>query len=338
MKALFPVLAVAAIMRIDQRHDLSHPRVVHARQAAAREHTTGEQRAQAGCAPEDRARLLDLLREALGPVLEAEGLAEGGVGVARVRRPREVVHERALAEEGRGTRALDGPALDAAFHLGDLVGYGPWPDETVALLAERGIEGVAGNYDSTVAADYSHCGCRYEDPRQGELSHRSFEWAKARVSSATRRRLGKLPFRLDVRPAGGHTSSAQLVLVHGTPTLNTLYWDADRSDEFCRRMIRAAGARRGDLIACGHTHVPWQREVDGTRLLNAGSVGRPKDGDPRACYALVDATESELAAELVRVEYDVARATRAIRDSGLPGELATHLERGGAPREGGDDG
>jgi hypothetical protein len=73
------------------------------------------------------------------------------------------------------------PGVDAVYHLGDLVGYAPWPDEVVALLAEAGIPGVAGNYDSTVAADYKHCGCRYEDPVQEALSHESYAWTRAPV-------------------------------------------------------------------------------------------------------------------------------------------------------------
>lgn len=220
-------------------------------------------------------------------------------------------------------------AVDAAYHLGDLVGYAPWPDEVVALLAGRGIGGVSGNYDSTVALDYKHCGCRYEDSRQEALSHASFEWTKAHVSEETRSALAALPFRLDVRPAGGHTSEPQVILVHGTPTLNTLYWDGDRSEDFCRKMIQAAGARRGDLIVCGHTHVPWRREVDGVHLLNAGSVGRPKDGDPRACFTLVEMRNETPEVEFVRIEYDVERARRGILESGLPDDLADHLATGG---------
>lgn len=64
--------------------------------------------------------------------------------------------------------------VDATYHLGDLVGYAPWPNEVVERIAAARIPGVAGNYDSTVAADYKHCGCKYEDPRQEELSHRSY--------------------------------------------------------------------------------------------------------------------------------------------------------------------
>lgn len=223
--------------------------------------------------------------------------------------------------------------VDAVYHLGDLVGYAPWPDETVALLRSRGIAGVAGNYDSTVATDHEHCGCRYEDPRQEELSHHSYAWTREHVSEETRRRLRALPFRLDVRPGGGHRSAAQLILVHGAPTVNTLYWTEDRPDSFCERMIRSAGAREGDVLAFGHTHLPWQRRVAGVTLVNAGSVGRPKDGDPRACYALVGFDSDGVGVEHVRVEYDVARAVEAIRASELPDELAFYLMSGGRSYE-----
>src|ERR1700741_3018572 len=171
--------------------------------------------------------------------------------------------------------------VDAVWHLGDLVGYAPWPDGVVALVHARGIHGVAGNYDSTVATDYKHCGCRYEDPRQEELSHASYAWTRAHVSAQTKRRLGALPFRIDLRPSGGHLPGPRVVLVHGTPTLNTLYWTEDRPDDFCRKMAAHAGAATGDVVCFGHTHVPWHRTVDGIHFLNTGSVGRPKDGDRR---------------------------------------------------------
>jgi predicted phosphodiesterase len=133
--------------------------------------------------------------------------------------------------------------IAATYHLGDLVGYAPWPNETVALLRERGIPGVAGNYDSTVGTDYQHCGCRYEDPRQEELSHISYDWTRRHVSGTTKAYLAGLPFRIDLLPNGGHLSGPRVILVHGTPTLNTLYWTEDRSDDFCLKMASHAGAR-----------------------------------------------------------------------------------------------
>lgn len=215
------------------------------------------------------------------------------------------------------------------YHLGDLVGYAPWPNETVELLRDWGIEGICGNYDSTVATDYKHCGCRYEDPHQEELSHVSYAWTRENVSPETKAALGMLPFRLDLTPLGGHVSGPRVILVHGTPTLNTLYWTEDRSNDFCLDMARHADARQGDVIAFGHTHLPWTREIEGIHFVNTGSVGRPKDGDWRAGYVILDITPEATSIEFARVEYDVKLAAQAIRASSLPSEFADYLLSGG---------
>ena len=225
---------------------------------------------------------------------------------------------------------IEARTVDAIVHLGDLVGYAPWPNETVALLRERGIPGIAGNYDSTVGTDYKHCGCKYEDPLQEEQSHLSFAWTKTHTSAQTTQYLAALPFRIDLKPLGGHTAGPTVVLVHGTPTLNTLYWTEDRPDSFCTKMAEIAGAKRGDVLAFGHTHKPWHREVDGMHFVNTGSVGRPKDGDWRAGYALLD-MHTAPRVEFVRVEYDIDEAVRAILASDLPADFAEYLRTGGKP-------
>lgn len=219
---------------------------------------------------------------------------------------------------------------DAVYHLGDLVGYAPWPDEVVARLVSAGVQGVAGNYDSTVATAAAHCGCRYEDPRQEELSHESFSWTRAHVSNETRRRLAGLPFRMDLRPLGGHASGPTLVLVHGNHALNTVYVHAARSDSFLATMGQSLGVRAGDVVCFGHTHIAWRREVGGVQYVNTGSVGRPKDGDPRAGYAIVELGVEGVSVDHVRVPYDVESAARAIESSELPRDFADQLRRGGA--------
>ena len=219
---------------------------------------------------------------------------------------------------------------DGVFHLGDLVGYGPWPNEVVGLLKERGITGVAGNYDSTVATQYEHCGCRYEDPFQEAMSHLSYAWTLEHTTPETKAWLSSLPFRMDLRPLGGHTSGPTLRLIHGNPVLNTVYWTEDRSDDFCSKMAGQLGARVGDVVAFGHTHKPWNRTVEGVHFVNTGSVGRPKDGDPRAGYVLVRMDGEAVRVHHRRVEYDLAEATRAIKASALPDFFATFLERGGS--------
>src|SRR5215216_5853268 len=220
---------------------------------------------------------------------------------------------------------------DATFHLGDLVGYAPWPNETVALLSDSHIPGISGNYDSTVGTDYKHCGCKYEDPKQEEQSHLSFEWTKAHTSPEAKQYLAGLPFRLDLKPLGGHTAGPTVILVHGTPTLNTLYWTADRPDSFCLTIARQAGAKAGDVIAFGHTHKPWHREVAGVHFVNTGSVGRPKDGDWRAGYVLLDIGGDAPHMDFVRLEYDIERTIAGMREAGLPEEFVEFLRTGGKP-------
>src|ERR1041385_3248693 len=138
-------------------------------------------------------------------------------------------------------------AFAATYHLGDIVGYAPWPNEVAERIRTEGIVGVAGNYDSTVASDYKHCGCRYEDAHQEELSHRSYEWTRRHVSASTTAWLGTLPFRIDIRPLGGHASGPTLTLIHGNSALNTVYVTEDRSDAFLAKMGATLGARPGDI-------------------------------------------------------------------------------------------
>jgi predicted phosphodiesterase len=220
--------------------------------------------------------------------------------------------------------------IDATYHLGDLTGYAPWPNEVVALLREREIPGIAGNYDSTVATDYKHCGCKADSPHEEELSHLSYEWTRAHVTPETKTYLASLPFRIDIRPFGGHVSGPTITLIHGNQTLNTVYVTEDRPDSFLEKIARDIGSRSGDVICFGHTHKPWQRVVAGVQFINTGSVGRPKDGDWRACYVLLSVEQAGMRVEFVRVPYEVDEAADAIRVSDLPTEFAEILKSGGA--------
>jgi predicted phosphodiesterase len=220
--------------------------------------------------------------------------------------------------------------IDATYHLGDLTGYAPWPNEVVALLRERQIPGIAGNYDSTVATDYKHCGCKADSPHEEELSHLSYEWTRSHVAAETKQYLASLPFRIDIRPLGGHVSGPTITLIHGNQTLNTVYVTEDRPDSFLEKMARDIGARPGDVICFGHTHKPWQRVVSGIQFINTGSVGRPKDGDWRAGYVLLTVETAGARVEFVRVPYNVDEAADAIRMSDLPSEFAEVLKSGGA--------
>lgn len=204
------------------------------------------------------------------------------------------------------------------FHLGDLGGYSPFVNEVVDFLAERRIEGVQGNYDETVAHDREHCGCKYEDPVQEEMANKSFEWTKQHASRTTKEHLGKLPFTISIDVEG-----RKVQLFHATPSKNNLYWYEERAEKFFREMAEKTEA---DVMIYGHTHKPYRKDFNGRVFINAGSVGKPKDGDPRACVALVDITGDTVNVEFLRVPYDVDKAARAIEASGLPSYFAGKLK------------
>jgi predicted phosphodiesterase len=117
--------------------------------------------------------------------------------------------------------------------------------------------------------------------------------------------------------------------VHGNPVLNTVYWTEDRPDAFSLQMAAQAGARKGDVIAFGHTHKPWHKTIDEIHFVNTGSVGRPKDGDPRAGYVVLDFNDAGATVEFRRVPYDVERTAKAILESALPDDFADYLRTGG---------
>jgi predicted phosphodiesterase len=241
-----------------------------------------------------------------------------------------------LSDVHANLHALDAVLADIAarddvaarYHLGDLVGYAAFPDAVVERLEAHAILGIAGNYDFNVATGHRHgtdpAGIAPPDP----LHDAGFEWTCAHTSALTKRRLAALPFRLDLRPLGGHGAGPTLTLVHSTPESNLVYVTEDRPDDFLRAMAVRAGLRPGDAIAFGHTHKPWTRSVDGIRFVNTGSVGRPKDGDPRAGYVTIEfRTDGPPAVEIVRVAYDVDAARSALVQAGLPATFGDILAR-----------
>jgi len=220
------------------------------------------------------------------------------------------------------------PEIDATYHLGDLVGYGPWPNETISLLKGFRISGIQGHHDDNIARSGSPA-----PPASNELlSH--VEWTAREPTPEDKAFLARLPFRMDLRPAGGHVSGPSVILVHGTPLRVDSYWFEDQPDSFFEEMAAAAGARAGDVVCCGHTHLPWHREVNGVHVVNTGSVGRPKDGNWRAGYVVLDMGGQAPVVEFPRVEYHIDRVIDEIRRNGLPEELAQHLRTGGIPTDG----
>lgn len=209
---------------------------------------------------------------------------------------------------------------DKIYHLGDLGGYAPFINEVVDFLSEHQVDGVQGNYDETVALDKEHCGCRYENPIQAEMMDLGFNWTKEHATQKTKEYLRSLPSEIAFTCEG-----FKVTIFHATPSKNNLYWTQDRDDNFFRQMADKAGA---DVMIYGHTHKPYRKDLGGKVYINAGSVGKPKDGDTRTCVTLVDIKPGIVEAEFLRLFYDVEKVASAIVEKGLPEYFADRLREG----------
>jgi predicted phosphodiesterase len=215
-------------------------------------------------------------------------------------------------------------SVDAIWHLGDVVGYGPDPDGVVARLAERKAIGVRGNHDAAAI------GGREIDWFNAD-ARAAAEWTRATISEATRGWLEALPERLPVD---------DITLVHGSPRdpLREYVTDGRSAAENIETLETRHGLH-------GHTHIPvaWvatperivlvrarddaRIDLDPNRtLLNPGSVGQPRDGDPRAAYLVLDLEARQVTWH--RVVYEVAPVQAAILAAGLPWRLAERLSVG----------
>jgi putative phosphoesterase len=212
---------------------------------------------------------------------------------------------------------IDELGIESVYCGGDLVGYGPHPNEVVALVAERDIPAIYGNYDYAIARDLEDCGCAYITPHDRELGQQSVDWTLAHTDQRSKDFIRELPFdlRFDV---GAHA----VHLVHGSPRKVNEYLFEDKP---ARLYERLAAAEDAGVMVFGHTHKPWVRSYGGVLFVNCGSVGKPKDGDPRGAFAVLRETAGGVEATIERVAYDAEAVAAEVRDSGLPAEFADKL-------------
>lgn len=215
-------------------------------------------------------------------------------------------------------------SVDAVWHLGDVVGYGPDPDGVVERLAGVEAVGVRGNHDAAA------CGgpeIEWFNPD----ARAAMEWTRGRISASTRGWLDALPER--------HAASG-CTLVHGSP--RDPIWEYVTSATIARANLAVLTTPVG---LNGHTHVPvafveqdgrvdvvapedgTQLEFGGRRVLvNPGSVGQPRDGIPTASYAVLDSGGGRCTWH--RVPYDIPAVQTAMRSAGLPARLVGRLSHG----------
>lgn len=214
--------------------------------------------------------------------------------------------------------AIDAMSVDAIYCGGDLVGYGPHPNEVCRLIAQREIPTIYGNYDYAIGRDLDDCGCAYITAHDRELGRLSVAWTLAHTDQPAKDFMRGLPFELRFE-LGDH----RLRLVHGSPRKVNEYLFEDKPARLYERLAASAEC---DVLVFGHTHKPWIHEYGGVLFVNCGSVGKPKDGDPRCAFAILElGATGELQVSIERVPYDAAAVAREVAAAGLPGEYAAKL-------------
>jgi putative phosphoesterase len=214
---------------------------------------------------------------------------------------------------------------DGVYCLGDLGGYASEPNEVQALVMTMECPTVLGNYDEGVGFERDSCGCNYVKPFDIEMSDLSFFWTREHTSGENKAWLRELPREIRLEVEGW-----KVLLCHGSPRSTTEYLFETRSEGYLKQFVPGGkDDAHADVVVFGHTHVSYHRTVGGVDFINTGSVGRPKDGDPRAGYCVLTLDGDRVTSEQVRLPYDVETTCARLVAAGLPAYFAQYLRAGG---------
>ena len=213
---------------------------------------------------------------------------------------------------------IDTLSADLIVCAGDLVGYGPHPNQVVKALVERNIQSVRGDFDQAVI--------RGGIPSSSEVPYRvrllkekSLSWTLDALEPSAGSYLAELSKTMSFSARGRH-----VFVAHASPRSMSSGIPEDRPSATLRRLF---GQTQAHVIILGHTHTPFHRTVEGRHLVNPGSVGFPLDRDRRASFSLIEFND-RVEVHMYRVEYDVEATVRDMREAGLPDALISGLASG----------
>ncbi len=232
--------------------------------------------------------------------------------------------------------------LREVYCLGDLVGYGPDPEGVVDRIRALEIPTIQGNYDEGIGNRRGDCGCYYATDQARRDGEASYAFTSRAIDDDHATWLAGLPPAMRFEEHG-----VRVLLAHGSPRRVNEYLLPDRSEAL---LVKLAVAASADVVCVGHVHVPYHRVLTGptgtVHYVSAGSVGKSRDGDNRACWVelllgdggevqsavvgdtpIATAGDTDIHVGIVvhRVRYDVDAVAAAMRRAGLPATLAAAL-------------
>jgi S-adenosyl-L-methionine hydrolase (adenosine-forming) len=209
-------------------------------------------------------------------------------------------------------------AAQTILNLGDLTGYGPYPEEVVRWSRSPQVISILGDYDKKVLSDKqrkeSWQRVKKEDKRA------MFAWTYQALSKSSRKFLRSLPELQYIEVEG-----VRILLSHGSPIIPSDHGQRNAPPAY---LVELAATEGASVVVSGHTHQAFSYEERGVHFFNPGTVGRSDDGDPRASYAILEIENGEVRVEHFRVPYDIMAAVYGLRRAGLP-EVFTQVVRRG---------
>ena len=222
---------------------------------------------------------------------------------------------------------IETKGVDMTVCTGDLVGYGTRPNEVIETLKKNKILTIMGNYDDAIGNLKIVCGCDYPDPKDAEKAGLSMHFTGQTTTKENKEYLKNLPKELIFT-----FDNKTIRFVHGSTRLINEYLkeNSKEADEVMSELVE-------NILVCGHTHIPYTKHYGEKLLINAGSVGKPKTGNPNANYVIIDIknedeiskTPSSVEVEIIEVEYDFEKMANEIEENEiLPNDFARLIRKG----------
>lgn len=208
---------------------------------------------------------------------------------------------------------IDDQKVDCTICLGDLVGYGPHPNETISLIKRKNILCIKGNYDASVVNnDFSHI-------RETSINSFSLPWTVEELRAINRYYLDNLPTSLSLE-----FNNKKIKFVHGSPNaINEYMYENNEDNQTIMKNLQE------DILVCAHTHIPYAKYYGDKLLINDGSVGKPKHGSPTSTYCVLDIhNDGTVTYNFREVEYDVKGIIKDMEMLKFPPALIRSYETG----------
>jgi putative phosphoesterase len=208
---------------------------------------------------------------------------------------------------------IDEQRVDLTICLGDLVGYGPHPNEVIALIKRRNITCLKGNYDASVVdGDFTFI-------RNNTVNSFVLPWSCEEVRASNKYYLSTLPTFFDYDANG-----VKIKFTHGSPNaINEYLYENEENTE---NVMKNLGE---DILVCGHTHIPTYKKFNDKIFINPGSVGKPKIGRPNITYAIINIDKNQnVDVKLRELEYDYKKIVKDTKMLNFPSTLVSSYESG----------